>query len=145
MIDEEASGEKVRSEEVIEDKIEDRALIEGKTAIEDKAQVTEGRGTDRRTKIATKLERNQILDLTEQTKKNQTDTKVEDLKTDKTADIPDNPETTTEAIKLKTTKTKMNTEAGPMIQKIMFKEIEKKILTEDQEDNNPEEVIIIKF
>ncbi len=32
-----------------------------------------------------------------------------------------------------------------MIQKIMFKEIEKKILTEDQEDNNPEEVIIIKF
>jgi hypothetical protein len=39
----------------------------------------------------------------------------------------------------------MNTEAGPMIQKIMFKEIEKKILTEDQEDNNPEEVIIIKF
>ncbi len=68
MIDEEASGEKVRSEEVIEDKIEDkaideqviedRALIEGKTAIEDKAQVTEGRGTDRRTKIATKLERN---------------------------------------------------------------------------------------
>ena len=155
MIDEEASGEKVRSEEVIEDKIEDkaideqviedRALIEGKTAIEDKAQVTEGRGTDRRTKIATKLERNQIVDLTEQTKKNQTDTKVEDLKTDKTADIPDNPETTTEAIKLKTTKTKMNTEAGPMIQKIMFKEIEKKILTEDQEDNNPEEVIIIKF